>query len=217
MSRQTVYIVDDDRSFADSLNFMLASSNYNLRVYTEPTEAIDVLREIDVVDPACLLLDVRMPLMSGLEVHEHLIEAGVDLPIIYLTGHADVALAVEAMGKGAFTFIEKPLDISRLHKALAAAFSATVQCRRQSPQNRLLIEERANAIHELTTREAEVLNGIVEGHSAKKIGDMLFISKKTVEYHRAKIMLKLKVRNSAELHRAIALNAASNSRITPSD
>ena len=211
MTKMTVYVVDDDASFADSINFMLDELGYRIVIHTDAARAIDVLKTIDLVHPACLLLDVRMPQMSGLQLHDHLLEAGVDLPIVYLTGHGDVALAVEAMEKGAFTFIEKPVNFAQLEEVLKAALSPSVQCRRQSSNSILLAAERERALQDLSPREAEVLNGIVEGYSARQIGELLFISAKTVDFHRARIMSKLKVRKVAELHRIMALAAVGKS------
>ena len=198
-------MVDDNEAFAKSVEFKLSDLGYSVHVYTDTYKALEQLKDIDPVNHACLLLDVRMPQMSGLELHDKLLCAGVDLPVVYLTGHGDIALAVEAMEKGAFTFIEKPLDYQKLEGILSATFSATVQCRRQSARFRLLANERALALESLTEREAEVLKGIVEGHSAKRIGELLFISSKTVEFHRGKIMGKLQARNLAELHHIVAM------------
>ena len=206
MTKQCLYIVDDDQAFCDSLGFMLGGSDYQLSVHTNPEEAIEVLTRVTTKQTACLLLDVRMPQMSGLELHERLRTAGVDIPIIYLTGHADVALAVEAMGKGALTFIEKPVQLEQLEQALKSAFSAGVQSRRQSTEYQLLAADRAATINSLTPREVEVLNGTLEGHSARHIGEQLCISRKTVEFHRIKIMAKLDAKNSSELHRIVAVN-----------
>jgi len=206
MSRQTVYVVDDDEAVVNSLVWMLEDRDYKVQGFTDTTVARTQLDTLSPVNPACLLLDVRMPQVSGLDFHDQLLEAGIDVPIIYLTGHGDVALAVEAMSKGALTFIEKPVAAEELYQALESAFSAQVQSQRQSTENRLLAGQRADLIASLTAREAEVLAGIVEGHSGKEIAESLFISAKTVEYHRAKIMAKLQAKSIAHLQRIVALN-----------
>jgi FixJ family two-component response regulator len=205
MGKKFLYVVDDNRDFADSVDFMLANHGYSVSIYTDTEVALDALKTIDPINPACLLLDVRMPQMSGPEMHDKLLRAGVDLPIIYLTGHGDIALAVETMEKGAFSFLEKPVDFQKLVELLEVAFSASVQCRRQSIKSRLLANERALALKSLTLRETEVLNGILEGYSARRIGELLFISAKTVDFHRNRIMKKLQAKKVAELHRIVAL------------
>lgn len=209
MNRKTVYILDDDPNFVDSLVWLLEDQNYQSKGFVESHLALDSLKSVSTVNLACLILDVRMPEINGLEFHDQLKDGGIDLPIIYLTGHGDVALAVEAMSKGALSFIEKPVDHDELLSVLEIAFSANVQSQRLSAENRLLAVERSERIASLTGRETEVLSGIVEGFSARKIGEELFISTKTVDFHRGNIMKKLKAKNIAHLQRIMALSTAS--------
>jgi len=209
MNRKTVYILDDDSSFVDSLGWLLEDQSFQTKGFVDPNLALESLKSVSTINLACLLLDVRMPEINGLEFHDQLLECGIDLPVIYLTGHGDVTLAVEAMRKGALSFIEKPVDEDELANMLEIAFSANVQSQRLSIENRLLAAERTERIATLTGRETEVLSGIIEGLSARKIGEKLFISTKTVDFHRGNIMTKLKAKNIAHLQRIMALTAAS--------
>jgi len=206
MGRRQVYLLDDDDAFLDSLRWVLEEHEFRVHSFTSFADALPPLKAVSPVEPACLLLDVRMPRIGGVEVFQRLQREGVDLPVVFLTGHGDVALAVEVMGRGALSFLEKPVNPDQLLETLKLAFSSNVQCRRQSAENRLLASERAQLIQSLSVREAEVLNGIVEGLSAKVIADTLFISVKTVDYHRAKLLLKLQVKNVAQLQRVVALH-----------
>ena len=169
MSRKQVYLLDDDAAFLDSLRMVLEDQDYQVQGFTSYTDALPILQTVSPVEPACLMLDVRMPEIGGVQVFDQLLQKGVDLPVVFLTGHGDVALAVEVMGRGALSFLEKPVDPDQLFDTLNLAFSSNVQCRRQSTVNRLLAAERAELIDSLSTREAEVSNGIVEGLRAKAI------------------------------------------------
>ncbi len=206
MSRKQIYLLDDDAAFVDSMRWMLEDHDYRVHGFTRYADALPVLQGVSPVEPACLLLDVRMPDIGGVDVFSRLVQGGIDLPVVFLTGHGDVALAVEVMGRGALSFLEKPVNPDRLIETLDLAFSANVQCRRQSTELRLLASERAQLIESLSVREAEVLNGIAEGLSAKVIAEKLCISVKTVDYHRAKLLLKLQVKNIAQMQRVVALH-----------
>lgn len=119
-----LYIVDDNRDFLDSIRFWLASDDFEVSTWEQPAEAVAAIAGRDRLRAACLMLDIRMPGMSGLELHDALIERNADLPVIYMSGHADVALAVRAMQKGAVTLLEKPFDDTMLEDALGKAFAA---------------------------------------------------------------------------------------------
>ncbi len=119
-----LYIVDDNRDFLDSIRFWLASDDFEVATWEQPAEALAAIAGRDRLRAACLMLDIRMPGMSGLELHDALIERNADLPVIYMSGHADVALAVRAMQKGAVTLLEKPFDETMLEDALGKAFAA---------------------------------------------------------------------------------------------
>ncbi len=188
---RNVYVVDDDDAIRRSVSFMLRTSGYSVRVYAAGTA---FLREAKTVAPGCVLLDVRMPEMDGLEVQRRLTERGVDLPVVVLTGHGDVAIAVEAMKGGAIDFIEKPFEKAQLIAALDIAFA------------RLSVRDAAHASQEdarvriaaLTPREQDVLRGLVRGHPNKTIGYDLGISPRTVEVHRANLMTKLGVHSLSD-------------------
>ena len=148
--------------------------------------------------PGCLLLDVRMPGMNGLELQERLLDRSIDLPVIIVTGHGDVPMAVRAIKAGAFDFIEKPFDNQTLIGRIKAAVDEHLDAE-NAKTNRAVIEAR---LATLSPREQEVLNIIVNGETNRVIGDELGISKRTVEFHRANIMRKLEARSLADLIRA---------------
>jgi two-component system, LuxR family, response regulator FixJ len=110
MTRRTLYIVDDNPEFLESTRFWLGCEDLEIRTWGDPKQAVEALLQRDRGEAACLMLDIRMPGISGLELHDALIERGADLPVIYMSGHADVPLAVRAMQKGAVTLLEKPFD-----------------------------------------------------------------------------------------------------------
>jgi len=130
MIARTLYIVDDNTDFLDSTRFWLSSDDLEVRTWADPAQAIEAIAQRDRTRTACLMLDIRMPGMSGLELHDALIERDADLPVIYMSGHADVPLAVRAMQKGAVTLLEKPFDETMLEEALDQAFAG---CRRTMP------------------------------------------------------------------------------------
>jgi len=194
-----VYVVDDDEAVRDSLQFLLEPT-YRVECY-ESAEVF--LARFDAHAIACLVLDVRMPGMSGLQLQEQLIARDANLPIIFITGHGDVPMAVSTMKKGAADFIEKPFDQSELkvlvEKMLVRARASAAEIERRRINAALL--------GKLTAREQQVLERIVAGRLNKQIADDLGISIKTVEAHRANIMDKLKAGTVADLMR-IALARA---------
>ena len=194
-----VYVVDDDEAVRDSLQFLLEPA-YRVECY-ESAEAF--LARYDPHALACLVLDVRMSGMSGLQLQELLIARGANLPIIFVTGHGDVPMAVSTMKKGAADFIEKPFDQNELkalvEKMLARARATAAEIERRQINAALLAR--------LTAREQQVLERIVAGRLNKQIADDLGISIKTVEAHRANIMDKLKTGTVADLMR-VALASA---------
>src|SRR5262252_6509675 len=123
MNTRTIYIVDDNVEFLESTRFWLSGAGFDVRTFGDPLAAVEALSERDRDESACLMLDVRMPQLSGLDVHDALIERDAVLPVIYMSGHADVPLAVQAMQKGAVTLLEKPFDDEMLEAALESAFS----------------------------------------------------------------------------------------------
>ena len=201
MNRPLVVIVDDNDAFRLSTEFLVEGLGYAVRAFAEAAPAIDALAAVPLREPCCALLDVRMPGMSGLEAHEALRERAANLPVIYMTGHGDVPLAVEAMRKGALTFLEKPLDDVALADALEQAFRAAVQGRRRSPRAQERVLELSDALETLSAREREVLSLVVEELTNREIAERLGLAQKTIEHHRHRIITKLGVRNTAELLR----------------
>ena len=192
----TVYVVDDDEAVRDSIRWLLEASDYRVELYDSGESFI---AKYDPNAIAVLLLDVRMNGMSGLEVQEHLIARKADLPIIFITGHGDVSMAVNALKKGAVDFIEKPFDQAALkqqvERMLREARERRVKNERQSLNEALLSK--------LTPREQQVLERIVAGRLNKQIADDLGISIKTVEAHRASIMDKTNSGTVADLMRVV--------------
>jgi two-component system response regulator FixJ len=188
---QVVHLVDDDDSIRRSVGFMLKTSGF--RVHSYPSGA-ELLKEAKALEPGCILLDIRMPGMDGLEVQQALQERGVSLPVVIMTGHGDVPLSVRAMKAGAVDFIEKPFEREVLLSAMKAGFAAL----RRSDSGRERAKEAAVRLQALTPREREVLDGLAEGLPNKTIAYDLGISPRTVEIHRANLMTKLGVRSLSE-------------------
>ena len=210
MTPRTVYIVDDNVEFLESTRFWLSGAGFDVQIWHDPQAALDALAQRDRATPACLMLDVRMPQLSGLDVHDALIERDAELPIVYMSGHADVPLAVQAMQKGAVTLLEKPFDDGALEQALEKAFTHA----RRSPARGAAPEPNgaANGHDEaharfaamearLTPREREVLSYVIQGIYNKNIADRIGLSIKTVELYRARGMAKMQARSVAELTR----------------
>jgi RNA polymerase sigma factor (sigma-70 family) len=188
-----VYVVDDDEAVRDSLQFVLEPT-YQVATF-DSAEAF--LARYDPKAIACLILDVRMPGMSGLQLQEELLSRGSHLPVVFITGHGDVPMAVSTMKKGATDFIEKPFE----QQALKSLVERMLE---QAREDAARIErERMNSalLARLTAREQQVLERIVSGRLNKQIADDLGISIKTVEAHRANIMEKLKAGTVADLMR----------------
>ena len=192
----TVYVVDDDEAVRDSVRWLLEASNYKVELY-ESGESFIARYDPNAI--AVLLLDVRMNGMSGLEVQELLRSKNADLPIIFITGHGDVPMAVNALKKGAVDFIEKPFDLQALKQQVEEML---VDAREKRMQN-----ERRNInvalLGRLTPREQQVLERIVAGGLNKQIADDLGISIKTVEAHRSSIMVKTNSRTIVDLMRVV--------------
>ena len=196
----TVYIVDDDEAVRDSLRWLLEANGYRVRAYAS-AEAF--LSEFDEHQPGVLIVDVRMPGMSGLELQEQLITRKSSMPIVFITGHGDVPMAVTTMKKGAEDFIEKPFKEDELVQLVEKMLErARVDFSRHQEA-----ASRDALLSRLTTREAQVLERIVAGRLNKQIADDLGISIKTVEAHRANIMEKLNANTVADLLK-IALGQA---------
>lgn len=189
---QYIFIVDDDDALRDSLVWLLESSGYRVCAYASAEAFLD---DYTTALTGCLVLDVRMPGMSGLELFEALRERHSTLPVIFITGHGDVPMAVSAVKRGAVDFIEKPFgdrDMLRLIEDSLARERAGREKRQREA-------ETARRLGELTQREREVLDLIIAGKLNKQIADMLGISIKTVEVHRARVMEKMCANSLAEL------------------
>lgn len=186
-----IYLVDDDDSVRRSIGFMLKTSGFTVRAYPS---GIDFLKDVKALDPGCILLDIRMPDMDGLEVQRELAARGIAMPVIVLTGHGDVATAVEAMKNGASDFIEKPFEKAVLLEAIERASERLARAEESSASER----EAKVRIAALTARERDVLRELARGHPNKTIAYDLGISPRTVEVHRANVMTKLGVRSLSE-------------------
>jgi two-component system response regulator DctR len=197
MSLQTVHVVDDDEAIRDALAWLLKSRGLAARAWGS-AEAF--LADWSPALEGCAVLDVRMDGMSGLELFERLLAAGSRLPVIFLTGHGDVPLAVAALKRGAFDFVEKPFNDNDLVDRIEAAFRREAE-QREEHQTRADVAGRVEA---LTERERQVMERILAGDYNKQIADVLGIAIRTVEVHRARVFEKMGVRSAVELAQLIA-------------
>ncbi len=191
-----VHVVDDEASVRDSLRWLLES--VGLRVCTH-ADGEAFLAEYRPQTCGCVLLDIRMPGLSGIEVLERMAQDGRRVPVIVFTGHADVPLAVRAMRLGAFDFIEKPYSDSLLLERVQRALSM----RRETRDREVALEETRRAYERLSARERQVLAGVLQGRPNKLIADDLSLSIKTIEVHRANLMQKMGAHSLADLIRRV--------------
>ena len=189
---QIVYIVDDDDALRDSLAWLLDSAGYASESFASAEAFLGVY---DEGMAGCLLLDVRMPGMSGLELYEELCSRHATLPVVFITGHGDVPMAVAALKRGAADFIEKPFN----DEAMLRLVEQCLANEREHRSRRRQDAEVARRFDQLTQREREVLDLIIAGKLNKQIADVLGISIKTVEVHRARVMEKMRASSLAEL------------------
>lgn len=190
-SQQTVFVVDDDEALRESIGWLLDSDNLNARMFAC---VADFLASGDQKRYGCLLLDIRMPGINGMEFLAALREKEIFLPVIMITGHGDVAMAVRAIKLGAYDFLQKPFDAHALLERVHAALEVNKEQHRQ----RVAFEEKRSGVATLTGREMEVFRLMVDGESSKEIAIKLGNSPKTVDIQRASIMKKLNVRTLAE-------------------
>ncbi|MDP1600659.1 response regulator FixJ [Phenylobacterium sp.] len=195
---ELVHVIDDDPAVRDSLSFLLETAKLETRVYDS---AIAFLEALPDVTSGCVVTDVRMPEMTGIELVRRLKAQGFTLPIIMITGHADVPLAVEAMKAGVADFIEKPFNDDILLAAIATALRSGEEGRRGAAE----VAEITGRLTSLSGREREVLDGLVAGHANKVIAFDLGISPRTVEIYRANVMTKMKAASLSELVRMAML------------
>jgi two-component system response regulator FixJ len=186
-----VHIVDDEDSIRRSVGFMLKTSGYAVETWTSG-EAF--LKEVKNAERGCILLDVRMPEIDGLQVQRTLAERGVTMPIVIMTGHGDVSIAIQAMKAGAVDFLEKPFEKSALIGAIEESFERIAKAADASTR----AVDAGKILAALTPRERDVLEGLAKGLPNKTIGYDLDISPRTVEVHRANLMAKLEVRSLSD-------------------
>jgi two-component system, LuxR family, response regulator TtrR len=183
-----VFVVDDDESVRDSLAFMLEGYDFNVESYADGVTFLD---QANIEQAGCVVLDIRMPIMMGQQVHRLLKDKHSPLVVIFLTGHGDVPMAVEALKHGAIDFFQKPVDGEKLVAAIHHAEKKSLH-----NQSQLLLHK---AFETLTTREQDLLRLLVKGYKNQQISDELCIAVRTVEVHRSSLMKKLHAKTIAEL------------------
>jgi len=189
-----VYLVDDDRLARESLMWLIESANLPAREFDG---GLTFLESYEIGAPGCVLLDVRMPDINGMELHAKLREKGATIPVIIVTGHADVSMAVRAMKAGAYDFIEKPYNDALMLERIQSAIAYDLD----NQKNRERIDEINQRVDKLTPREREVMSCVLRSMQNKVIATELGISVKTVELHRANLMAKMEAKSPTELVR----------------
>lgn len=197
-SENIVHIIDDDADARDSLAFLLSTADVEVHAYES---AVAFLEALPDVTGGCVITDVRMPQMDGMELLRRLNASGASLPVIVMTGHGDVPLAVEAMKLGAVDFLEKPFD----DEALLASVRMALSRNRMDSEQESRKAEVKERLASLSQREQQVLDGLVAGHANKTIAFDLGISARTVEVYRANVMTKMQARSLSELVRMALL------------
>ena len=200
--KEFVYIVDDDEAVRDSLRWLLEGNGFSVRVFSSAEELLDFSKTQSHGMSGCLILDVRMPGITGVELHDVLLKEGINIPVIFITGHGSVSLAVKSMKRGAIDFLEKPFSDEEICRLV----DSSLQKARDVSDKREVNLKAQELLAKLTPRENQVLERITAGRLNKQIADDLNISIKTVEAHRANIMTKVEARTVAELIK-IALTA----------
>ena len=190
--KATVFVIDDDPEVRDALDRLLRSDGWTVQAFGAAQDFLDAL---PVTGAGCILLDVDMPGMNGPQLHGHLQEIDVGLPVIYLTGRCSVSIGVQAMKDGALDFLEKPIDADALLPAIALA----VGRHRQSCEKHERLSEIHQRLDTLSPRERDVFNLVILGRLNKQIAGDLGIAEKTVKVHRGRVMSKMKVRSVAQL------------------
>lgn len=196
--RAVVHVIDDDDALRDSLSFLLAAADFPVETYASAKAFLEALPGIA---PGCVVTDIRMPEMSGMELLKQLKKDGSTLQVIVMTGHGDVPLAVEAMRLGAADFLEKPFD----DEALLASVRMAIARQRESEEDHAAKGEIRKKIDSLSARERQVLDGLVAGNPNKRIAYDLGISPRTVEIYRANLMTKMQAGSLSELVRMVLL------------
>ncbi len=195
-AKATVFVVDDDQAMRNSLKWLIESVGVQVESFAS---ADDFLVQYQPGRHGCLVLDVRMPGMSGLDLQEQLAQQNINIPVVIITGHGDVPMAVRAMKSGAIDFIEKPFNDEVLLDAIRRALAFGEEQRSHQIEH-LQIQQR---LQHLTPREREVMEMVTEGRSNKEIANNLGVSAKTIEAHRARVMEKMQAGSLAELVRMV--------------
>lgn len=213
-----IYLVDDNDDFRASAMFWLDAAGYEVHSHGDPAQALAAMAAHPPGRRGCVLMDVRMPEVSGLDLHDRMHEQGLRLPVVYMSGHADVALAVRAMRKGAVSFLEKPLDETALLEALRIAFDAALSpgvamvaagaAAEGDPSTQGAHDEFLRRESTLAPREREVLAFVIQGIYNKNIADRMNLSVKTIELYRARGMGKMGAKSVAELTRMMVSRQA---------
>ncbi|MGV6817965.1 MAG: response regulator transcription factor [Thiotrichales bacterium] len=201
MIAPTVFVVDDDAAVRDSLRWLLESLQLKVETFESAEQFLD---NYSIYRIGCLLLDLRMPGMSGLQLQQRLAEQKHALPIIIITGHGDIPVAVRAVKNGAYDFIEKPFDNDRLVERVKEALALD----QENHPKRLALDAVNARIANLTPREKQVLEFVIDNHSNKEIAAKLGVSIKTVEFHRARVMEKMHADSLLHLAQMVASTRA---------
>ena len=190
----TIHVVDDDASVRSSLARLFGSAGHGVRTFDT---ALAYLKESSPDEPGCVVLDIKMPGMDGLTLQERMSERGLSAPIVFISGHADVAQSVRAMKHGAVDFLEKPFDVQDLLDAVDRAIELDTALRKQRDGSAQTIR----GLERLTSREYEVMTHVIAGRLNKVIAKELEVTEKTVKVHRGRVMKKMEARSLAELVR----------------
>lgn len=191
----TVFVVDDDPSIRESLSLLLSSAGYSVNTFASAKEFLE--SEHSTSGPACLVLDVKMPGISGLDLQKELTSRNYAIPVIFITGHGDIPMSVQAMKKGAVDFLSKPFDDGQLLDAVKVALLKDSQARADLNEQKHIMQR----LDSLTTRENEILTYLITGMLNKQIAYELKISERTVKAHRKQVLDKMGVNSIAELVR----------------
>ncbi len=193
--RPTVFIVDDDSSVRNALELLLGSAGYETKMFSSAEEFLTTPH--DTFAPKCLVLDVKMPGLSGLDLQGELSSLNIDIPIVFITGHGDISMSVNAMKRGAVDFLPKPFDDYELLDAIRAALQKSARTCKEN----LELSDLKQRLASLSKREYEILTYVLTGMLNKQVAFELNISERTVKAHRKQVLLKMGVRSIAELAR----------------
>jgi FixJ family two-component response regulator len=194
--RPLVVVVDDEREVCDAIAMTLKSTGFRAAAYTDPSA---FLAEVSRLDAACILLDVRMPRVSGLEVQQALAARGIEIPVVFVSGHGDIPMAVAAVRAGALQFLEKPF----LERTLVGAAREAVAEAHRRRAARAATEALRTRVLAMSPRERQVAEAVATGKSAESIGRLLHLSRRTIEMHKLRAMRRLGVGTSTEMTRLI--------------